>query len=246
MAGQTGNIIIWQWNCASFLRRKAALLQLIKSQASMPHVLLLQETLSDNVNLSGYRSVSQKGENGRGIATFVKKDISFQEHEVKICNSDKRSGLEAQLIEIIPNGKIRRNIFILNLYSSPSAYKHNLRSLLNRVVTTARSHPLIVAGDFNAPHPAWGYVARTKKGANLVAASTDLNLTLISDPRFPTRLGNSVARDTTPDLSFTRNAEAKWSNLQENLGSDHYIIELRMEIIAPPPKNLQIHRLGPL
>lgn len=80
-------------------------MQLIKAQAIMPHVLLLQETLSEKVNLSGYRSVSQKGENGRGIATFVRKDTSFQEHEVKICNSDKKSGLEAQLIEIIPTEK---------------------------------------------------------------------------------------------------------------------------------------------
>ncbi|KAH8024658.1 hypothetical protein HPB51_000286 [Rhipicephalus microplus] len=39
-----------------------------------------------------------------------------------------------------------------------------------------------------------------------------------------------------PDLSFTRNAVVEWSNLQENLGSDHSIIELRMEIRAPPPK----------
>lgn len=236
MAGQTGNITIWQWNCASFLRRKAALLQLIKAQASMPHVLLLQETLSEKVVLSGYRSISQKGANGRGIATLVRKDTSFEQHEVKICDSDKRSGLEAQLIEIIPNGKIRSNIFVFNLYSPPSAYKHNIRSLLHRVATAARSHPLIVAGDFNAPHPSWGYVTRTKKGANLVAASIDLNLTLISDPRFPTRLGNSVARDTMPDLSFTRNAVVEWSNLQENLGSDHSIIELRMEIRAPPPR----------
>ncbi|KAH8009667.1 hypothetical protein HPB51_018964 [Rhipicephalus microplus] len=236
MAGQTGNITIWQWNCASFLRRKAALLQLIKAQASMPHVLLLQETLSEKVVLSGYRSISQKGANGRGIATLVRKDTSFEQHEVKICDSDKRSGLEAQLIEIIPNGKIRSNIFVFNLYSPPSAYKHNIRSLLHRVATAATSHPLIVAGDFNAPHPSWGCVTRTKKGANLVAASIDLNLTLISDPRFPTRLGNSVARDTMPDLSFTRNAVVEWSNLQENLGSDHSIIELRMEIRAPPPR----------
>lgn len=55
--------------------------------------------------------------------------------------------------------------------------------------------------------------------------------------RDTTRLGNSVSRDTMPDLCFTKNASARWSNLQENLGSDHYIIEITLKIQRPPPKH---------
>lgn len=75
-----------------------------------------------------------------------------------------------------------------------------------------------------------------RKGNNLVAASSDLELTINSDPRFPTRLGNSVSRGTMPDLCFTKNASARWSNLQENLGSDHSIIEIMLDIPHTPPK----------
>ncbi|KAH8023118.1 hypothetical protein HPB51_010902 [Rhipicephalus microplus] len=45
-------------------------------------------------------------------------------------------------------------------------------------------------------------------------------------PAYPARLGNSVARDTTPDLTFTANiTHAEWSNLHEHLDSDHYITQ---------------------
>ncbi|KAG0411319.1 hypothetical protein HPB47_011559 [Ixodes persulcatus] len=44
-------------------------------------------------------------------------------------------------------------------------------------------------------------------------------------PQQPTRTGNSVSIDTTPDLTFTKNApDPKWVNTQKNLGSDHFII----------------------
>ncbi|KAH6923061.1 hypothetical protein HPB50_021391 [Hyalomma asiaticum] len=70
----------------------------------------------------------------------------------------------------------------------------------------------------------------------------------------PTRLGNSVSVGTSPDLAFTLNLrDATWSNLDETLGSDHYLIsvsvssptvrrttgQVRAQIhIAPLPKNM--------
>ncbi|KAH8022881.1 hypothetical protein HPB51_006239 [Rhipicephalus microplus] len=54
----------------------------------------------------------------------------------------------------------------------------------------------------------------------------NLGYTLITDPAHPTRLGNRVARDTTPYLAFTANiTHAEWSNLHEHLGSDGYIMQ---------------------
>lgn len=56
-----------------------------------------------------------------------------------------------------------------------------------------------------------------------------LGLTLITLPTVPTRVGNSVSRDTFPDLTFTFNIkDASWTNLEENLGSDHYIISVSL------------------
>ncbi|KAG0423889.1 hypothetical protein HPB47_000348 [Ixodes persulcatus] len=57
-------------------------------------------------------------------------------------------------------------------------------------------------------------------------------------PRTPYRLGNSVCADTTPDLTFTKNAkkEAEWLSTEENLGSDHYIVATKVEAGPHKPK----------
>lgn len=52
-------------------------------------------------------------------------------------------------------------------------------------------------------------------------------LHLCNIPDLPTRIGNSISRDTTPDLTFTYNIKnAIWTRLDETLGSDHHIIQL--------------------
>lgn len=51
-------------------------------------------------------------------------------------------------------------------------------------------------------------------------------LTLWNDLTTPTRIGNSVSKDTTPDLTFSYNIRnLEWLRLDETLGSDHYIIQ---------------------
>lgn len=63
------------------------------------------------------------------------------------------------------------------------------------------------------------------KGRSLWADAQHVGLTLVTDPQQPTRTGNSVSIDTTPDLTFTKNApDPKWVNTQKGLGSYHFII----------------------
>lgn len=97
--------------------------------------------------------------------------------------------------------------------------------------------PIVVAGDFNAQHQAWGYLHTTRKGENLWQAAADLGLTLITDSNFPTRIGNSVSHDSTPDLTFVGSAgEFSWANLGVELGSDHYIASTVLQVGRKPPR----------
>ncbi|KAH6942557.1 hypothetical protein HPB50_007860 [Hyalomma asiaticum] len=58
-----------------------------------------------------------------------------------------------------------------------------------------------------------------------------MDLTLITDKAFPTRIGNSVCRDTTPTLAFVKNVEgAEWSNTAMDFGSDHYVLERGFDV----------------
>ncbi|KAH7957542.1 hypothetical protein HPB52_020019 [Rhipicephalus sanguineus] len=64
-----------------------------------------------------------------------------------------------------------------------------------------------------------------------------LGLTLHTDPAYPTRVGNSVTRDTCPDLTLTKNIKyADWVNTEETLGSDHCILNttIRTHPLAKP------------
>ncbi|KAG0418232.1 hypothetical protein HPB47_005023 [Ixodes persulcatus] len=76
------------------------------------------------------------------------------------------------------------------------------------------------------------------KGRNLWLDAQQEGLSLVTDHAYPTRLGNSVCADTTPDLTFTKNSknEAEWLNTQENLGSDHYIVATKLEAGPQKPK----------
>ncbi|KAH7933226.1 hypothetical protein HPB49_010499 [Dermacentor silvarum] len=79
----------------------------------------------------------------------------------------------------------------------------------------------------------YGYGYSTTAAQNLWQDSQDLGLTFITDPTFSTCLGNSTSRDTTPDLTFTKNVtNAQWSNTQHDLGSDHLIIAILIPRIA--------------
>ncbi|XP_075526595.1 uncharacterized protein LOC142558334 [Dermacentor variabilis] len=170
----------------------------------------------ETISLQGYRAVSSLAENGLGIAILIANKCAFQEHDLRLGNTK----LEALLVEIIPNSWLKNSVFVINVYCSPRDNRQTFYSLTTKASSKARETPLVMAGDFNAPHEAWGYVRSIPKGCRLLQAATDSSLELITDPHYPTRMGNSVSRDTTPDLAFVKNAPgAEWHNLQEDLGT---------------------------
>lgn len=131
---------------------------------------------------------------------------------------------EHQLVEILPNKQRRCSIFLLNVYSAEKR-SQRFALLFAKAATLAGCSPLIIAGDFNAPHTAWGYRLDSRKGRDVMQASEDIQATLLTDANQPTRIGTSCCRDTTPDLTFSRNITCEWSNTSQNIGSDHFILQ---------------------
>lgn len=211
---------IWQWNCRGFLKKKAPLQQYIRSNPEKPHVILIQETLSAEVNLSGYQSIIGPS-GGRGVCTLVSRKLTYIIHDLGMATCKA----EHVMIEILPGQLRRHSVFILNVYSSPNDLRQRFKALLRKAISLAGTNPLVIAGDFNAPHYTWGYMYNTVKGKELWQNATDLDLTLVTDKSFPTRLGTSSCRDSTPDLTFVKNlSKAQWTNTAVDLGSDHYIL----------------------
>lgn len=200
----TAGLTIWQWNCRGFKNKKAVLQQHISYTTKKPDVLLLQETLTDAPSLPGYR-VHKGPADGRGLCTLVRKGLTLVEHELQ----QGQAKIEHTLTQIIPGKRKKGTLYLLNVYSNPSQRKQKFKTLLLRASTAAGRNTLVVCGDFNAMHPAWGYKKQTAKGKDLHQDTTDLGYTLITDPSNPTRIGNSVSRDTTPDLTFAKNDMTK-------------------------------------
>ncbi|KAG0412656.1 hypothetical protein HPB47_010199 [Ixodes persulcatus] len=136
----------------------------------------------------------------RGLCTLVRKGLTFVDHELGGVQ------VEHSFVELTPNKHRKQIIFVLNVYSNPSNRRQRFRALLQKALKTAGSQTLIAGGDFNAAEAAWGYGYSTAKGRNLAQGTPELDFALITDPAHPTRLGNSATRDTTPDLTFVRNA----------------------------------------
>ncbi|XP_077560733.1 uncharacterized protein LOC144175532 [Haemaphysalis longicornis] len=183
--------------------------------------------MDDAPTLPGYKSHVNPFLGARGVCTLVKKGISFVQHDL---NSTK---IEHTFVEIIPAKNRKGSIFILNVYSRPANRLQRFKTLLHKACKIADRQRLLIGGDFNAPDPAWGYTHSGIKGRHLAQDAQDLDLTLITDPAYPTRTGNSVSKDTTPDLTFVKNLgsqSANWRNTGTDLGSDHMIIEIEVPL----------------
>lgn len=209
---------IWQWNCRTFHKRAAALQNYIHSALIPPDVICLQEVGNRPVKLQGYYTLYDP--KYPRVAALVSNFMT-----VALDHYDQ-TDINHQIIDVFPQkrGKVRTKI--LNIYSPPKNRNDDFGPLLNEAVRAVGTRDqLVVVGDFNAPSTAWGYVRDSPKGVLLENTTSKLGFTLITLPTAPTRLGNSISRDTYPDLTFTFNIKnATWSNLDENLGSDHYIL----------------------
>ncbi|XP_037529276.1 uncharacterized protein LOC119406614 [Rhipicephalus sanguineus] len=139
------------------------------------------------------------------------------------------------MLELLLNtrqrNQLRNSVFILNVYSNPTDSRQQFKTILNKSVDLTGTHPLLAVGDFNAPYGLWGYAYDTSKGRGLWQNVNEMGLTLITGKAFPTRIGNSVTRDITPDLAFVKNVDAaEWSNTAMDFGSDHYVLETRFDV----------------
>lgn len=216
-------IRIWQWNCRGYRQKRANLQMHTQSQDTSPEVIALQET-GTMVKLPGYKAFQSS--NDPKTAVLIQRNIPAE--RIQFDSVD----IPHDLVALYPPKRTGTRLYILNVYSSPKAHGHNFNHLFSLTKKEIGHHALIIVGDFNAPHTAWGYSHCTKKGRLLWDQVQSHRLTLETDPLTPTRVGNSVQRDSTPDLTFTFNIRnAHWHCTDNSLGSDHYLIQLDLTLI---------------
>lgn len=145
-------IRIYQWNCRSYKSKQAQLGQYISP--SPPDIIALQETDTPNPVLRGYVAYTQ--DPAHRTAVLVSKALTAQEHHIP-------SPIAHTLVEVLPTRPAQPSLFILNVYSPPQHPLRDIDPLLLETTKISGSNPLLLLGDFNAPHHSWGYYQATKK-----------------------------------------------------------------------------------
>lgn len=136
---------------------------------------------------------------------------------------------EYTMVRVLPLRRRDPSIHILNIYCPPHKPRVTFNEIFLPAIKMAAKEPLVIVGDFNAPSLHWGYHFEQARGRKLAELISTLSLTLLTDPAYPTRVGNSVTRDTCPDLSLVKNARAAaWENLGDSLGSDHLLLRITL------------------
>ncbi|XP_037518007.1 uncharacterized protein LOC119394773 [Rhipicephalus sanguineus] len=203
-----------------------------ETPSDAPDIIVQQETHAD-VSLSGYVAYNQVTHHPLPhpvTAVLTRRTLAVNRHDLPF------PAVHHVFLEILPQQREQPSLFILNVYNPPrSTEDASLLALLRAAAAKAAKSPLLILGDFNVKHPDWGYSKADGPGRRLWQLAHDLNLSLLTDPTQPTRIGNSVCRDTTPDLSFCRSVrDARWSNTHQSLASDQYV--LTIQVLTSPSK----------
>lgn len=233
MAPRT-TLTVWQWNCRSYRTKRGHLqLHIQHNTQDTPDIIALHET-NTPVKLPGYTPYNQLGPaNGPhpNTAILVHRNLTATQHEIESTD------IQHTLLEILPRRRGDSPLFVLSIYNSPRDKGTDIPLVLRKASLLAKGAQLLILGDFNAKHLEWGYPKPDRKGTRLWETAQDLGLTILNDPQQPTRVGNSVCRDTTPDLSLCKNIPgARWQNTGHTVGSDHYILSLSFETAASRAK----------
>lgn len=141
-----------QWNCRGFKNKRNALHQWILSLPRKPDILLLQET-GKQPTLPGYNTFQTRDQLALLIINALPANL---EHD-----TDNSITISIQTTE--------GPLYITNVYSPPKDNLPELEEII-RPKTTRSAYEHLLAGDFNAPHRAWGYSKDSKKGCKLLCA----------------------------------------------------------------------------
>lgn len=148
-----------------------------------------------------------------------------QNYIAKLADLDCGPLYSYVMVTLLPLRKQDPLLHILNIYSSPKLSYLIYADVFTKALKVAGREPLLIVGDFIDPSPHWSYRKEERRGRKFVEPISILGLTIQTDPAHPTRIGNSVTRDTCPDLTLTKHIRhAEWLNTDETLGSDHCIL----------------------
>lgn len=207
---KTKNAILW--NANGMMNKTHDLDQYIKKEK--PGWILITETHLRNERkppkIMNYRTIHKnRRERGGGVAMYIHETINFQEIEVRTQNVE---AIAAKCGDIV----------ICCCYNKPSL---NLDpDELEEIFAHQR---ILVAGDFNAKHQAWGNTTTNTSGRTLLRYTNDNGLT-INAPDEATHIPSNAGTESTIDIIVTKNTPVTKVEAINELSSDHLPVTFEM------------------
>ncbi|KAG0418360.1 hypothetical protein HPB47_004932 [Ixodes persulcatus] len=211
-----------------------SLTQYLNTLDRKPDVILLQDTQGTH-NLPQYTPYTQPSitqtdrRQNTYTPTLVTAYISKEHPSIQLNTTDINTAHQEHVIITLQRRNCPNPITIVNAYWRPGSKVANPTPWLTKLVANNRDHDILLVGDFNSPNVSWGYPNTQHNGRLLEQATAQTSMTLANDTTQPTCTGNSVERDTNPDLALHHGPSvAEWSASDEQLGSDHRLIHLTL------------------
>jgi ribonuclease HI len=210
-----------QWNCRSFITKIDVFKKFLLENKT--DVILLQETwLLPNQSpfIKDFRLISQPSLSGyQGIAFLVSNGIYFE--QIAPLNL-----LQVEMLAI--KIKLGSKFFhIFNIYIHHSITLNNLKEDIQTILDFASTKEnVILGGDFNAHHESWGNTHEDSRGTLIAQLFLNYNLCILNTGE-ATKIQSPGQRKSAIDITLCSPVflmDFQWKVLEENLGSDHYLI----------------------
>ncbi|KAG0424680.1 hypothetical protein HPB47_028111 [Ixodes persulcatus] len=168
--------------------------------------------------MRGFETHIAEGRNRTAILT--KKKHTTQQHQV--CHR-----IEHTLIEKIPQKKTAESLYPECIQPALGQPK-GLGQVPERGAESYQRAEVTCSWELQRTARI-AYHKTNKKGTDVDSAAQHHQLTLWNDPQCPTRIGSSISRDTSPDLTLSKSIrQIEWARLEETMGCDHYIIQTEL------------------
>ncbi|RLU23006.1 hypothetical protein DMN91_005284, partial [Ooceraea biroi] len=225
------NILLW--NAGGIRSKKEELLHAI----SPYDIVVITETkvcCDSIIYFPGYKTYkSDNLNNSGGVAILIKHGIEFE-----IIKDIKVQSYNFDVIGI----RVVNTTRVFNLiavYRKPYG-RENIATWNELLDFSEVEEDTIILGDFNAHHTTWNCDSTDKNGERLFSAMYDQGFSVLNSD-FKSRLNyyNQVASNI--DLVFVNNnlpGLLEYNQLPDTWGSDHYPIEILLDIEVGPYKKL--------
>lgn len=212
------SLVIVQHNIQSLKSKSPFVCELLSSLNI--DILILNETwlkTSDSVKIKGYQIFRNDSDTGYGgVAIVCKKSLICS--QILTESSDRIQSISISV-------KINHNkcLTVLGIYCPPRAGRFPVNTLKN--IVTSLPSPVLVMGDFNAHHTAFGSSSDKARGIQIYDMLDEIDMYILNDGQ-PTTLARPNQSPSAIDIAFVSPILAssiEWSvHTEDTLGSYHF------------------------